>query len=243
MQDLIPLFSIEFPSILCVIGSGGKTSLIWLMVQTYRTKKVLISPTTKMFFPPQTDFDFFRTTKEDCCFPPSVGITLLGDLDESSHKLVSTNPLLLEQEVSQYDLALLEADGSRGFPLKGWESFEPVVPTFTTETIGVLPITSLSLSAKETTIHRFPLFQEITQIAENERVQIEHLQRVVCHQNGLFAKSQGKKILFINQVETPYDWEQAKKLTNRILKSEHLELEQIIVGSVKNKKGERLWTR
>ena len=56
----------------------------------------------------------------------------------------------------------LEADGSKQRPLKGWSSYEPVILKETTTTIGVLPISVIGQKIDETTIHRLPLFLELT---------------------------------------------------------------------------------
>ena len=112
------LLGLEDKAIIAVIGCGGKTSLIASLANEYRHKKVLVTPTTKMF--------------------PIEGIQCLGILNEASGKLEALKQEQLEAIIPQYDLVLLEADGSAGLPCKGWLADEPVVPAFCTHTIGVV---------------------------------------------------------------------------------------------------------
>jgi probable selenium-dependent hydroxylase accessory protein YqeC len=132
--------------VVTVIGSGGKTSLIWLLAQSQRRRRVLVSPTTKMY-PGEArcyDHDCFTGKASPALINgPPAGISLAGSLNRETGKLEALPAEVLTAMIADYDLVLLEGDGSRGLPLKGWAAHEPVVPPYTTISVGIIPIRAL----------------------------------------------------------------------------------------------------
>ncbi|GHT60400.1 hydroxylase accessory protein YqeC [Spirochaetia bacterium] len=239
--------------VLTVIGSGGKTSLIWRLAQYLREQhkddgrpcKILVTPTTKMLVPPAhagssgEPYDHYcngtpvvsRTTS-DC----KDGITLAGIFNEKTGKLESLPLDELEQIAPAYDLVLIEGDGSRGLPLKAWAGHEPAVPPFTTITVGILPLMPLGMPVSEAIVHRLPLFSLLSGAQKGDIIKPEHLVRVITGHKGakgLFAAAQGRKILFLNQVEDDKTLRSAKELVSLLPKDFRSGLGRIIAGSVR----------
>ena len=238
-----------------VIGSGGKTSLIWHLAKTLlispgkvpeRCRRILVTPTAKMLAPPSgeklydryadrnnyrgrdgTDF-FYRGLKN-----PVRGITLAGSFNKVNSKLETLPPEELEAIAPFYDLVLMEGDGSRGLPLKAWADYEPVVPDFTDVTIGMLATWPLGMPVSEKHIHRLPQFLALTGMAEGEKLKMEHMAKIIT---GLFAKACGKKILFFNQAESEDSLIIARELTERLPEQFRSSLSGIIAGSVREDK-------
>ncbi len=129
-----------------------------------------------------------------------------------------------------FDLVLIEADGAAAKPLKGWSSTEPVIPLFTTKTIGVLDIETIGRIIDAALVHRLEIFTGLTGGKTGDAVTIEHLARVVSHSEGLFTGAQGTKILYINKVESAVDRCNVNRLRAR-LKNLH-----IVAGSVQQER-------
>ena len=53
-------FDLQGKEIVSIVGSGGKTSLMWALAKTYRKEAVLVSTTTKIGFQRQL-YDYFYT--------------------------------------------------------------------------------------------------------------------------------------------------------------------------------------
>ncbi|GHT65057.1 hypothetical protein FACS1894110_06030 [Spirochaetia bacterium] len=230
------------PPVLTVIGSGGKTSLIWHLAQHLRgrhknderSRKILVTPTTKMLVPSAETglYDHYCSGAPTDC---KDGITLAGRFNEKTGKLESLPLDELERIVPDYDLVLIEGDGSRGLPLKAWAEHEPAVPSFTTITVGILPLMSLGMPVSETLIHRFSLFSTLSGAQEGGILKPEHLVRVITGHKGakgLFAAAQGRKVLFLNQVEDDKSLGQARELVSLLPEDFHSGLWGIIAGSV-----------
>jgi probable selenium-dependent hydroxylase accessory protein YqeC len=176
--------------------------------------------------------------------PEGPGICLAGVLNEETGKLEALPPDLLARIIHGYDLALLEGDGSRGLPLKGWAAYEPVVPPFTSVTIGIIPVTPLGEKVSEHIVFRLPQFVRLSGAREGQTITPAHLASVItgrAGERGLFSAARGKKLLFINQVEDPARLKQARQVAAQ-LPGEFLSgLAGIIAGSVKQDRAEVLY--
>ena len=213
------------PRVVTVIGSGGKTSLIWRLAADLASKRgILVTPTTKMLVPSPEEKLYDRycnanSFRDDITAgitgDPIMGITLAGVFNEAIGKLESLplpalSQLAANRRGGAYDLVLIEGDGSKGLPLKAWAAHEPVVPDFTALTIGVLPLWPIGKPVSESLIHRLPLFLSLTGAAAGVTLKPEHIIALITRgedksesssPGGLFARARGKKLLFFNQVE------------------------------------------
>ena len=168
-------------SVIAVTGCGGKTSLIQLIADKLRDKKVLVSPTTKMF--------------------PIKGIQCQGMLNEVNGKLEALPVETLARLIHQYDITLLEADGSRGLPCKGWLPNEPLIPPYCTHTVGIVSMSALGKAATKTVVHHLPEFLLLTGLEKGDTITAQALEAMVCAPEGMFKSSAGKQYLLVNQVE------------------------------------------
>ena len=192
-------------TVVTVIGSGGKTSLIWHLAASLASpgpgadrekpspgrRSVLVTPTTKMQVPPESAklYDRYFDGKNhkgsgiinpETVYPePAPGVTLAGIYNESIRKLESLPLEDLERIIPGYDLVLIEGDGSREHPLKAWSGDEPVVPDFTDLTIGVLPLWPLGKPVSRKIIHRLPLFLALTGTVPGEPLKFEHILKII----------------------------------------------------------------
>jgi probable selenium-dependent hydroxylase accessory protein YqeC len=172
---------------------------------------------------------------------PGGGVTLAGVLNKKTGKLEALPPALLERIVPGYDLTLLEGDGSRGLPLKGWADHEPVVPSYTAVTIGVIPAAPLGQKVSGHIVFRVPQFTRLSGAKEGDRLTPAHLAAVITGDRGLFSAARGRKLLFINQVEDEARRSQARE-TAALLPREFLAgLAGIIAGSVERDRVEVLY--
>jgi len=226
--------------VITVIGSGGKTSLIWRLAASFAAqngRKVLVSPTTKMFVPAPKEkiYDRYYNYNLTQNIKPEPGITLAGCFNESSSKLESLPDKTLNQLIADYDITLIEGDGAKGLPLKAWNKDEPVVPPFTTLTIGVLPLWVLGKTVSEKLVHRLPLFLELTGAVEGESITPEHFVSIITGnktQPGLFAKARGKKLLYFSDADSNDAVRQGQEIENLLPAEFRDGLNGIITGCV-----------
>ena len=200
-------------SVIAVIGCGGKTSLMELLANKLQEKKVLVSTTTKMF--------------------PVKGILCTGLLNEASGKLEALPPETLAGLIPQHDITLLEADGSRGLPCKGWLPNEPAVPRYCTHTVGIVTMNVLGKTATETIVHRLPEFLSLTGLKEGETITAQAIEAMVCAPEGMFKNSAGKQYLLVNQAEDKTAAKTAHSFLQAIKEKYPFRFKKLLYGSVR----------
>ena len=242
MGRLVNCFAFQNQSVISLIGSGGKTTLMWYLAHCFREESILVSTTTKIAYPKQSFYDYFYDKQFTEIGMAGRGITLAGVRIGNGKKL-SAPPEAIKQTFFRFDKVFLEADGSKQLPLKGWENFEPVVIPETTITIGVIPIAVLGKTINQELVHRLPLFLKATGTAQGERVQEKTLAAIISSPNGLWMKSYGQKILCINQVETTTQLIQAQKVVELLPVNIVNQLTKIIACSAQSGEGEILWEK
>ena len=189
-------------SVIAVIGCGGKSTFIETLAHECSGKKVLITPTTKMW-PIRREGVLLRSTPQECFSHKALkGIQCLGMLNETSGKLEALPSEQLENMVSQYDIVLLEADGSRGLPCKSWLPGEPVIPHYSTHTVGIVTMDALGKPSGSDTVLRLPEFPALTGLQEGDTITAAALTSMVCAQNGMFRNGRGRQSIFVNKVES-----------------------------------------
>lgn len=218
--------------IVAVVGCGGKTSVINLLAMQNSKKRVLVSPTTHMFPLWNEDIVLLASLEECIAYMPRAGVTCMGLLNAQSGKLHALPKPILREIATRFDLALLEADGSRALPLKGWRQDEPVVPEFCTHTIGVLGAKALcGQQVLEDTVLRPELFCKLTGLGMGETVTQEALVKMLCDSEGMFRRSSGKRFVVINQVEDVCTVKKARSLLREIGSRYVAQFDGLLYGS------------
>ena len=220
--------------VVCITGAGGKTSLMFRLAQEAKRQdfKVLVTTSTKILVPGGDQYD--RLDLSGTLFSGgsvlAPGIYVGGLPTPVSDKMTGVDMHLLAAQRKLFDLVLIEADGAAAKPLKGWNSTEPVIPEFTTKTIGVLDIQTIGRIICAALVHRVEIFSGLTGGKVGETVTMEHLARVVSHNQGLFADAQGTEILYINKVESEIDRRNVDGLRAKL---PSLPSRRIVAGSVR----------
>lgn len=212
-----------------VAGCGGKTSLIGLLAQENAHSRVLVMPTTKIYPMRQADVVLCTSRKACLAHRPRAGIQCLGVLDEATGKLTAPPQADWAALVAGYDLVLMEADGSRGLPLKGWRKDEPVVPGFTTLRLGVLPIAALGLPATGETVCNLPAFHALTGLAPGGLVGPNELAAMA---GDMLRRGPGAAVLVLNQVESAAQLENAGLVAEAVRRRFPGLADAIVAGSV-----------
>lgn len=227
--------------ILSIVGAGGKTTLMFLLAEELREEhKLLVTTTTKIFLPEKKQYDFFAIDERnirEISNSNKKGIYVFGSLVNEDGKLVGITTETLDEVASYFDYALVEADGSKGKQVKGWNKTEPVISEKTNKTIGVVSIEAIGKEILSENVHRMKEFLNITNAVEGDVVSIDNMLSLIFHENGLFKDSTGERILFINKVENNRQMALADELINCIghKNERHRLIDKIIFGSLRKK--------
>lgn len=189
--------------ITAIIGGGGKTTLMEKLGEELACSGRVILGTSTRIYPPQ------------CCttlLDPSVE-EIAGALEREGLLCVASrgeNGKLRPPRVPFAELAeladhvLVEADGSRGLPLKAHAPHEPAIPEGSCRTILVVGADGFGRPIVEV-CHRPELYAGLLNCGRERIVTPEMAAEVICREG--FGD-----LVFINKTESPQDWEQARRL-------------------------------
>jgi len=206
-------------NIISVVGGGGKTTTITTLARELKIegKKVLISTTTGIFIPNRNSYDNIFIGRFPNKFKPqSSSITYYAErVDGIKLKTgdISKIENVIERDV--FDFILLEADGSKGKPIKAPASHEPVISKYTTVIIGVIGLDCLGTTINDDNVHRPEL---LIKLAEDgvKTVDIDLILALIKSKNGLYKNSIGRKILFLNKANNNYRICKAAEIKERL---------------------------
>ncbi|GAA0121812.1 selenium cofactor biosynthesis protein YqeC [Clostridium faecium] len=203
------------------------------------SNKVLVTTTTKIYAPEKSTYDFICIGEENCSIYDDHnenGIYVYGSFINEKDKLIGFNKEFLDTKFEYFHYSIIEADGSKRKPIKGWQENEPVICKNTTKTIGILDITSIGKIINEVNVHRIDHFTNISSGKLGEKISIPMICSLITHPLGLFKDSKGEKILFINKVENQHTSILANELIKHLSSKPNLFIDKIVIGSLKEKK-------
>ena len=227
------LISIKNNDVISIVGSGGKTSLLYNISKSIYKKKILVSTTTKIKVPPDSFYDYIALNEKDfnaLRYNSSKGIYVFANKIENN-KLESLDLDYLKNLITDFEITILEADGAKEKLLKGWNDNEPVILDNTTKTIGVINLDTIGICINAMNVHRLDKFLAITGCLEGDIVNVDCLVNIISSENGLFKNALGERILFINGLEEEGKEVVAREVARK-LREKHFKLDYIVAGSI-----------
>ena len=189
---------LERGDIVSIVGTGGKTTLLKRLVSQLPLKeKVVIAASTKFIPPEIPNKTIFKSTNSSELIKNignyNVFVFAEKIIDNKYSGITEEN---IEKFKNIFEYILIEADGSRHLPYKGWSSWEPVVPRSTTKTIGVFPLLLYNNKLPEDKVFNYDIF---IRDFEDDFLNKEMVLKIVTHDNGLFKNAKGNKVLYFTQ--------------------------------------------
>ena len=161
---------------ICVVGSGGKTTLIKKLAKRYikENKTVFVTTTTHMFI----EEDTLLTDDADTIIHQlqEKGYAMAGI--EEGEKIKALSRQTYEAVCAFADVVLVEADGSKQLPLKYPNATEPVIPENTDEIIVVCGLNAIGKQAKDV-CHRLERVKTCLGIQDDTVITASHIQQLV----------------------------------------------------------------
>ena len=173
-----------------VIGSGGKTSLLYELAEELRPcGTVLLATTTHIMKPPQ--YPFAETAEQLSAALAAEGVACAGSFTPEG-KLTAPDFDGWQQAA---DFVLVEADGSKRLPAKAHETWEPVLPPQRTRTICVVGASAFGQPIRQAA-HRPAIFARLAGVGWGSVITPEMVARVIAAE-GLCD------VIYVNQVDAP----------------------------------------
>ena len=173
------------PGVTAIIGSGGKTSLMLRLCEEL-PGTVIVCTSTHIWVPEQLPLfteQLDSLPADKCCVGSHDGKKLTAPADSFAHLATLA------------DYVLVEADGSRGLPLKAHADHEPVIPACADQVIQVLGLTGLYRPIAEAA-HRPEIYAGLCGCRIEDTATPERAAAVLRAEN-LCTR------VFLNQADTP----------------------------------------
>ncbi len=191
----------DLPSVVSLVGAGGKTSTLFWLAQTLATggQRVLVTTTTRMFAPDpkygatlliEPDFAQRVAALRGLSSAPGI-VVLFSHFDVSQGKMIGCEPDEIDKlkSLAVADLILVEADGARHCALKAPAAHEPCLPRSSNTVIALTGAAPLGCPANPDDIHRWPQFAAITGLCAGEPIDQAALGRLLAHPEGMFKNA------------------------------------------------------
>jgi probable selenium-dependent hydroxylase accessory protein YqeC len=209
-------------AIVAFVGAGGKTTAMFEVAAAARRggRAVLVTTSTAIRDPRTEEgrlFDgyIYEPSRSESLSSRSVGgdalltalprpsITVLACGIRPENKITGPHPDNFEGLRPLADFVLVEADGSRGLPLKAPAAHEPVLPPGSDLVVGCLSLEVLGRPAEAELVHRLPLFLELTGLAAGSPIDVPALGRLVTSPQGLFkgCPASTRKVLLLTKAD------------------------------------------
>jgi xanthine dehydrogenase accessory factor len=238
-------FNLEKGGVVCLVGAGGKTSLMFKMARALSDAgvPVLTTTTTHIMEPTvgQSPYVIVSASLD------SILKEAESRLKETLHisaafSRTRTNPGKLagfppgfidELFVSGlFRWILVEADGSAGRPLKAPAAHEPVIPDGTGWIIGVAGLRGVGKPLREDRVFRSGLYAGITGLEPGSPVTESSVALSITHKNGILkgGPAGSRRYVFLNLSDEPDQLEAGRRIARLLDEHTRPRLERVVIG-------------
>jgi len=193
------------PGVTALIGGGGKTTMMYTLARELSESGTVICTTTTRIYPPAHLPVLGRVDRETLARLRSVcvGASAPGTPCKLS---APAQPIAELAGLAEY--VLVEADGSRGLPVKAHRPHEPVIPAEAEQTVVLAGASAFGCPVREA-VHRPETFCQLTGVSPDAAITPEMAAAL------LKAEGIGDKI-FVNQVESQAALEAARTMAKML---------------------------
>jgi len=225
-------FRIVKGDIIAFVGAGGKTTAISRLADELAADncRVVITTTTHMYPPTGGDLpvvtgdgdELLRCVQQRLNQVSRVIVASTYVDTPEGTKLAGLRPEFVAalRDSTAADVVLVEADGSRGRPLKAPAAYEPVIPPATTLVVAVAGLSALGRPLSGETVHRPERVAALAGVSDGEMITPEHLANVLIHpEGGLKDVPEGARVVaLLNQADDPARLNAGRQVANRLLR-------------------------
>ena len=218
-------------SIIAFTGAGGKTTAMFQVARELSAKTpVLVTASSHLgtWQIPSADKHLIVHSPDDLKTLDSKlgGITLItGEFDGDRTKPLDADGMNDVYKFCRQNSVplLIEADGSRQKPLKAWAEHEPPIPPFVQQVVQVVGLSGIGKPLVDEVVHRSAIFSRLSGLDIGQPITAEAVSRVALHPEGgqKNVPSGARKIILLNQADTPETQSVAQRMTGDLLQSFH----------------------
>jgi probable selenium-dependent hydroxylase accessory protein YqeC len=239
------LMSLNSPKVMTLIGGGGKTGLMYFLVELWKAKggMALAATTTKVSAATRPGHHFICLDDPDradaialAAKIPGV-VTLVSGEDTECPQKMRGIPAEWVDRLARCNpdvLFVVEGDGSAGRSLKGYREYEPVIPASSQIVIPIIGMDVIGMPLTAEYVHRPEIVCGLTGEPINATVTIGLAYKLLLHSLGYLHNCpvHCRIVPFLNKVESKDARERAKELADMILSQCRGRVGEVAAGSL-----------
>jgi probable selenium-dependent hydroxylase accessory protein YqeC len=241
------LFAFQPHSLVNFVGGGGKTGLIYKLMEEYCSQGPVLFTTTTRIHPPDASQEVVVLSSDNLPLLKLMIHRIGGDCAGRPYKIAVTrsfmSPNLLRGlppdfnntlDRSLFPIFLNEGDGAASFSIKLPRKGEPVLMENAGYLVPMIGFDCLNLPLGPAVLFRFQAFAERFSLREGEPLTPELAARILMHRQGVCKdwKAGAEIIPFINKVDHAAQDAAARELAMLILKNGNFPVKRVLFGSV-----------
>lgn len=244
-MKLYEALNLDQRAVVALVGGGGKTSVMYhLADEIPEARRVLITTTTKILAPERKDYPCFYTDEEGYkeeallrVLQSGTRVILASHMIQEYNKLNGVKAEILSKLFlsDQVDYILVEADGSKGRPLKGHLAHEPVIPAITTRLVIMIGADAIGKRLDSEYVHRSEVVAELTGQKPGTVITPEIIARLITHPRGIMRTSpaDAQKTVIINKIDCLGSMDDAYQTAHRLIK--YSDIKRVLLCSMHSK--------
>lgn len=222
------------------VGSGGKTTAMFQLARQLKPP-VIVTATSHLgaWQVPLADGHIVANSQSDLANLEKDlnGVVLItGESKEDKFQPVSHEVITsLREFCANHSIPLLiEADGSRQRPLKGWAEHEPPIPDFVDHVVTVVGLSGLGKPLTEEYVHRPEIFAGISSTEFGKIIESNSLTRALLHDKSSLKNipPHARRTVLLNQADAPELQASARAMTKMLLSKYH----SVVIASLEQGK-------
>ena len=179
--------------VIALVGGGGKTSLMYRLVEEMRSlgETVITTTTTKIFRPEarRSPRVILQESDPDLLNLPSGlaeygHVTVAHSFNSANGKLHGVDDEVIDRCSAIAQRVVVEADGAARRPIKAPETWEPVIPRGVDLVIPVVGLDCIGRPATSDVVFRLERFSAIAGVLEGAPITAEAVGRLLSHPYG-----------------------------------------------------------
>jgi molybdenum cofactor cytidylyltransferase len=194
--------------VVSLIGGGGKTTLLFSLARELgKEGPVLVTTTTKIFFPRGERVlvaeNYPEAARQLSVSAGEKGYIVLGQRVKEG-KLWGVPPAWIEALRDYFPYILVEADGSQGRPLKAHAPHEPVLPPSSSLVVILAGASALGRPFSDEYVHRSQLMAQVTGLEPGGTIRPWLVARAWQEMCALAARAvpRARLVCLLNQADT-----------------------------------------
>jgi probable selenium-dependent hydroxylase accessory protein YqeC len=232
--------------VVCFVGAGGKTSLMFRLARELSAggDSVLTTTTTRIRMPT-------RDQSEEVVISPlaeaivsragrfrskNFHFTAVSGKVSSQDKLKGYPPDFIDDlwKLKLFRWILVEADGAAGRSIKAPAMHEPVIPSCAKWVTGIVGLDAAGKTLDEDWVFRPDIFSQLTGLALGQTVTSSAIAASVTQPAGIFKGSPGAAdhYLFLNKAESAGGIQAGREVVKIIKKTTPVRIRRILIGNI-----------